>query len=51
MKIEGKEARVFKIRNRSGYAMVCCDHLTEGRTVEQARDRMIKALRRTSKRK
>lgn len=40
---------IFKIKNRSGYAAVCCDHLTEGETSQEAYDRMVKALRRTNK--
>ena len=51
MKIENKEARMFKIKNRQGYALVCCDHLTEGKTPGQAYDRMVKALRRSAKKK
>jgi ribosomal protein L25 (general stress protein Ctc) len=43
--------KVFKIRNRKGYAAICAGHLTEGRSVELARQRMLKALRRTSKKK
>jgi hypothetical protein len=38
---------IFKIRNRSGFAAVCCDHLTEGKTGQEAYDRMVKALRRS----
>lgn len=38
---------VFKIKNRSGYAAICEEHLTEGKTEEEAVDRMIKALKRT----
>jgi hypothetical protein len=51
MKIGNKEAKMFKIKNRKGYALVCCDHLTEGKTPQQARDRMLKALRRGAKNK
>jgi len=40
---------VFKIKNRSGYAAICKEHLTEGKTKEEALDRMIKALNRTAK--
>jgi len=40
---------VFKIKNRSGYAAVCDEHLTEGKSKEEALDRMLKALKRTSK--
>ncbi len=41
---------VFKIKNRQGYAAFCCDHLTEGRSPQEACNRMVKALRRTNKR-
>jgi hypothetical protein len=51
MKLGNKEARIFKIKNRQGYAAVCCGHLTEGRTPEEASCRMVKALRRTAKRR
>ena len=40
---------VFKIKNRSGYAAVCNEHLTEGKGKEEALDRMNKALKRTAK--
>jgi hypothetical protein len=42
---------VFKIANRSGYAAVCQDHLTEGKSKQEALDRMAKALKRTLKKK
>jgi len=41
--------QVFKIKNRKGYAALCCGHLTEGKTPQQARARMDKALRRKKK--
>ena len=41
--------KLFKIKNRTGFAALCCDHLTEGKTREQARARMEKALRRKKK--
>lgn len=47
MKIGHLEVKIFKIRNRTGYAAICCDHLTEGKTEQEAFDRMVKALRRT----
>jgi hypothetical protein len=50
MKIGHLQVKTFKIKNRRGYAAVCAGCLTEGRTVQQACDRMIKAVRRTSKR-
>lgn len=49
MECHGKDVVVFKIKNRSGYAAICCDHLTEGNTSNQALERMEKALRRTGK--
>ena len=50
MKIGKKTVRVFKIRNRQGFAALCDDHLTEGQTISQAFDRMVKAVQRTSRR-
>jgi len=49
MKIAGKSAKIFKMKNRRGYAAICGNNLTEGRTVQQACDRMVKAVRRTSR--
>ncbi len=49
MKCCGMDVTVFKIKNRTGYAAVCCEHLTEGSTPNQALERMEKALRRTGK--
>lgn len=43
--------RVFKIKNRTGYAALCCDHLTEGKTRAEALSRMEKALKRKKKSK
>lgn len=43
--------KLFKIKNRTGYAALCSDHLTEGKTREQAKARMEKALRRKKKSK
>lgn len=45
-KISRKEAKVFKINNRRGYAAICRNNLTEGTTVPQAIARMNKALKR-----
>jgi len=50
MKIAGKAVKVFKIRNRKGFAALCCGNLTEGRTSQQACARLEKALRRRPKR-
>jgi hypothetical protein len=41
--------KLFKIKNRTGYAALCCDHLTEGKSREEAKARMEKALRRKKK--
>ncbi len=49
LKIGHLRVDIFKIKNRLGYAAVCCEHLTEGRTSEEAYARMVKALRRTNK--
>jgi hypothetical protein len=51
MKILGRQVKLFKIKNRKGYAAVCDNHLTEGRSTQQAVDRMEKALKRKKKRK
>ncbi len=50
MRIAGKQVKIFKIKNRKGYAALCDNHLTEGRTTQQAYDRMTKALKRKKKR-
>ncbi|MDD5005444.1 MAG: hypothetical protein PHS93_02945 [Candidatus Omnitrophica bacterium] len=50
MKIGKLNVSIFKIKNRRGYAAVCAGHLTEGRTGQQAYDRMTKAIRRKKKR-
>ena len=49
MKIGKRIVKIFKIKNRSGYAALCSDHLTEGSTKNQAYDRMVKAVSRTEK--
>ena len=46
-----RTVNVFKIKNRSGYAAICEDHLTEGATERQALERMLKALTRSDKNK
>jgi len=46
-----KKITVFKIKNRSGYAAISSEHLTEGRSKEQAIARMLKALKRSAKSK
>ena len=49
MKIGKKNVKIFKMKNRTGYAALCCDHLTEGSTTAQAYDRMVKAINRTER--
>jgi len=51
MKIGNKTVDIFKIKNRKGFAALCCNNLTEGKTPQQALARMQKAVRRTSKNK
>jgi len=45
-KISVKKIKIIKMRNRKGYAALCLDNLTEGKTTYQAYARMLKALRR-----
>ena len=51
MKIGTAKVDIFKIKNRQGYAAICLGHLTEGKTPNQAYERMVKAMRRTSRRR
>ncbi len=48
-KIGHLKVDIFKIKNRAGFAAVCYGHLTEGKTPQEAYERMVKALRRTNK--
>ena len=48
-KIGHLKVHIFKIKNRKGYAAVCCEHLTEGKTPQEAQERMLKALRRSNR--
>ena len=50
-KIGRKSVKIFKMKNRAGYAGICDDHLTEGRSSAQVMDRMEKALARTERKK
>ncbi len=47
MKIKVGDIKIFKIKNRKGYAAMCKGHLTEGRTLYQVYERMLKALKRS----
>jgi len=51
MALSRKDVKIFKIKNRKGYAALYGGHLTEGKTPQQAFDRMAKAIRRRLKRK
>jgi hypothetical protein len=42
--------KIFKIKNRKGYAAMYAGNLTEGRTRDQAFDRMVKAVCRKRRR-
>jgi len=48
-KIGHLKVEIFKIKNRAGFAAVCFEHLTEGVTAQEAYARMVKALRRSSR--
>jgi hypothetical protein len=45
-KIRKSHVKTFKIRNRSGYAAICLNNLTEGRTSVQAVARLANPLKR-----
>lgn len=49
MEIDKQQVTIFKIKNRQGYAAICADCLTEGKTSQEAFDRMVKAIRRINK--
>jgi hypothetical protein len=49
-KVGHLKVQIFKIKNRKGYAAVCFDHLTEGKSADEAYERMVKALRRSNNR-
>ncbi len=45
-KITSAKIKVFKVKNRSSYAAICMDNLTEGKTAQQAVKRLKHPLRR-----
>ncbi len=49
MKLSRRSVKVFKIRNRKGYAAVYANNLTEGKHPDQAFARMEKAVCRKGK--
>ncbi len=50
-KLNRKRVKIFKIRNRTGYAAIYKNCLTEGKTPGIAYDRMLKAIKRKPKRR
>jgi len=48
MNIGKFNVKIFKMKNRRGYAALCNDCITEGATKNEAYDRMVKAIRRTA---
>jgi len=46
MELKRSQVKIFKIKNRKGFAALFAHNLTEGGTPQQAFDRMAKAVRR-----
>jgi len=51
MKIGNRNVRIFKISNRRGYAAICGNCLTEGKSQQEAAARMTKAVKRATRKK
>ena len=49
MKVGKSSVKIFKIKNRRGYAAICDDCLTEGNSQAEAYARMVKAICRIQK--
>lgn len=47
--LKRSRVKVFKMRNRSGWAALYQNNITEGATANQAFERMVKAVRRRAK--
>jgi len=45
-KLSSSKVKIFKIKNRRGYAAICLNNLTEGNSPVQAFFRMSKAVKR-----
>lgn len=45
-KLGMRDVTIFRIANRKGFAAIAKNNLTEGRTVFQAYDRLVKACKR-----
>ncbi len=46
-KISSSQVAILKLKNRRGFAALCRNHLTEGRSPVQAFERMVKAVKRS----
>lgn len=46
-KLSSSSVKLFKIKNRRGYAAIALNNLTEGKSPSEAFDRMIKAMKRS----
>lgn len=44
--VQASQVRIFKIKNRRGYAAVCLNNLTEGKSAAEAFQRLRHPLRR-----
>ncbi|MBN2057824.1 MAG: hypothetical protein JW782_03405 [Candidatus Saganbacteria bacterium] len=51
LKLPRSKVKIFKMRNRAGYAALYQNNLTEGRTPNVAYERMLKAVRRRPKKR
>ena len=45
-KLSAGKVTILKLKNRKGYAAICFNNLTEGRTPQQAFDRLFHPLKR-----
>lgn len=45
-KLSRSKVKIFKIKNRKGYAAICMNNLTEGPSSAEAIRRMAKAVKR-----
>ena len=45
-KLSSGKVTVLKLKNRKGYAAICFNNLTEGRTAQQAYNRLYHPLKR-----
>ena len=45
-KIHSSKVKIYKLKNRRGYAAMCLNNLTEGRTAAEAFSRLTNPLKR-----